>query len=94
MSRRVYAGNLNFEMTDVVLRQTFARVGGVESAEVIKNRWTGISRGFGFVEMMTAEDAEAVIGELDGFEVMGRVLRVALANPRGTDRSADGSVQQ
>ena len=67
MNRRVYAGNLNFEMTDILLRQTFARVGGVENAEVIKDRWTGISRGFGFVEMMTTEDAEAAIGELDGF---------------------------
>ena len=40
MNRRVYAGNLNFEMTDILLRQTFARVGGVENAEVIKDRWT------------------------------------------------------
>jgi len=87
MNRRVYAGNLNFEMTDILLRQTFARVGGVENAEVIKDRWTGISRGFGFVEMMTTEDAEAAIGELDGFEVMGRVLRVALAKPRDMNRN-------
>lgn len=83
MSRRLYAGNLNFEMTDAALRETFARVGGVENAEVIKDRWTGISRGFGFVEMMTTEDAEAAISELDGSEVMGRLLRVALAKPRG-----------
>jgi RNA recognition motif-containing protein len=71
MSRRVYVGNLNFEMTDALLRETFAKVGGVENAEVIKDRWTGISRGFGFVEMMTAEDAEAAISEMDGSEVMG-----------------------
>jgi RNA recognition motif-containing protein len=82
MSRRVYAGNLNFELKDAELRAAFARVGGVEEAVVVKDRWTGRSRGFGFVEMMTVEDAEAAIGELDGTEVMGRVLRVALAKPR------------
>ncbi|HXZ87102.1 MAG TPA: hypothetical protein VEF07_00935 [Candidatus Binataceae bacterium] len=82
MSRRVYAGNLNFELNDDGLRAVFARVGGVEQAEVMKDRWTGLSRGFGFVDMMTAEDAEAAIGELDGAEVMGRALRVALAKPR------------
>jgi RNA recognition motif-containing protein len=94
MSRRLYAGNLNFEMTDVALREAFARIGGVENAEVIKDRWTGISRGFGFVEMMTAEDAEAAISELDGSEVMGRILRVALAKPRGSSRIACAQVQQ
>jgi len=94
MSRRLYAGNLNFEMTDAALRETFARVGGVENAEVIKDRWTGISRGFGFVEMMTAEDAEAAISELDGSEAMGRVLRVALAKPRGGNRAVSAPVQQ
>jgi RNA recognition motif-containing protein len=94
MNRRVYAGNLNFEMTDILLRQTFARVGGVENAEVIKDRWTGISRGFGFVEMMTTEDAEAAIGELDGFEVMGRALRVALAKPRDMNRSSDAELHE
>ena len=90
MSRRVYAGNLSFEMTDLLLRETFARVGGVEAAEVVKDRWTGISRGFGFVEMITMEDAETAVDELNGCEVMGRVLEVALAKPRessaGTER--------
>ena len=61
MSKRVYAGNLNFEMTDSLLRQTFARIGGVENAEVVRDRWTGVSRGFGFIEMMTGEDAEAAV---------------------------------
>jgi RNA recognition motif-containing protein len=89
--RRLYAGNLNFDLDDDSLRELFARVGGVEQAEVMKDRWTGLSRGFAFVEMMTAEDAEAAINELHGAEVMGRVLRVALAKPRessgaGTER--------
>jgi RNA recognition motif-containing protein len=94
MSRRLYVGNLNFEMTDDALREAFARVGGVERAEVIKDRWSGISRGFGFVEMITAEDAETAISELDGFSVMGRVLRVALAKPRGAEGANGASVQQ
>jgi RNA recognition motif-containing protein len=94
MSKRVYAGNLNFEMTDSMLRQTFARIGGVENAEVVRDRWTGVSRGFGFIEMMTGEDAEAAVGELNGFEVMGRELRVALAKPRGSDRSIERAVQE
>jgi RNA recognition motif-containing protein len=94
MSKRVYAGNLNFEMTDSLLRQTFARIGGVENAEVVRDCWTGISRGFGFIEMMTGEDAEAAVGELNGFEVMGRELRVALAKPRGSDRSIERAVQE
>jgi len=49
MSRRIYAGNLNFDLDDAALRAVFARVGGVEQAEVMKDRWTGMSRGFGFV---------------------------------------------
>jgi RNA recognition motif-containing protein len=81
-------------MSDAALRETFARVGGVEQAEVIKDRWTGVSRGFGFVEMITAEDAETAIGELDGSAVMGRVLRVALAKPRGAERVNAVPVQQ
>jgi len=81
-------------MSDTALRETFARVGGVETAEVVKDRLTGTSRGFGFVEMMTGEDAEAAIGELDGVAIMGRLLRVALAKPRGTERISDAMVER
>ena len=94
MSRRLYVGNLNFEMSDAALREAFSRVGGVERAEVIKDRWSGISRGFGFVEMITAEDAETAISELDGLAVMGRALRVALAKPRGAERATSVPVQE
>ena len=82
MNRRLYAGNLNFELNDAGLREVFASIAGVEQAEVMKDRWTGRSRGFGFVDMVTAEDAATAISDLDGFEVMGRPLRVAIANPR------------
>ena len=94
MSRRLYVGNLNFEMSDTTLRETFARVGGVEKAEVIRDRMTGISRGFGFVEMITAEDAETAICELDGHAAMGRILRVAMAKPRGAERICGVPVRQ
>jgi len=90
MSRRLYAGNLNFEISDTALRQIFGHAGGVEHAEVMKDRWTGLSRGFGFIDMMTAEDAVAAINELDGAEVMGRTLRVALAKPREISRRESG----
>ena len=86
MSTRLYAGNLNFELTDALLREVFARLGGVERAEVMKDRWTGVSRGFGFVDMITPEDADNAIGELDGAELMGRILKVAIAKPRENSR--------
>jgi RNA recognition motif-containing protein len=81
-ARRLYAGNLNFDLDDEALKELFARAGGVERAEVMKDRWTGLSRGFAFVDMMTAEDADAAIAELNGMEVMGRMLKVAIARPR------------
>ena len=94
MSRRVYVGNLSFEMNDLLLRETFARVGGVEAAEVVKDRWTGISRGFGFGEMITIEDAETAVNELNGLEVMGRMLRVALAKPRWAAAAVESRSRQ
>ena len=92
MSTRLYAGNLNFDLTDALLREVFARLGGVERAEVMKDRWTGVSRGFGFVDMVTREDADNAIGELDGAELMGRILKVAIAKPRESSRQQSGTV--
>lgn len=89
MSRRLYVGNIHFDMSDAVLRETFAQVGGVESAEIIKDKWTNTSRGFGFVEMITTEDAATAIDELNGTSVMGRSLRVALAKPKEIERVTD-----
>jgi cold-inducible RNA-binding protein len=82
MNRRLYAGNLAFGIDDAGLRDMFKWAGGVERAEIIKDRWTGMSRGFGFVDMMTEEDALSAVAELDGFEVMGRAIRVGPAKPR------------
>jgi len=82
MNRRVYAGNLHFAVDEGALRALFSQSGGVERVELIKDRWTGISRGFGFVDLMTEEDAAVVVAELNGIEAWGRTLRVAPAKPR------------
>jgi len=91
MARRLYVGNLSFNLTETALRTIFAPSGGVERAEIVTDRWTGRSRGFGFVEMMTQEDAEAAIAELNGVEAMGRSLRVALAKPRESQANIGAS---
>jgi RNA recognition motif-containing protein len=90
-NRRVYAGNLAFAIDEHALRDVFKWAGGVERAEIIKDRWTGMSRGFGFVDMMTEEDAACAVAELDGREVMGRAIRVGRAKPR-TARKSDHSM--
>ena len=84
MARRLYVGNLSFDTSEAQLRALFAKAGGVECAEIVKDRWTGASRGFGFVEMITEEDAEYAIAELDGSNEFGRALRVAAAKPRSS----------
>jgi RNA recognition motif-containing protein len=85
MSRRLYVGNLSFEVSEEGLRALFGHAGGVEHAEIIKDRWTGVSRGFGFVDMITEEDAQCAIAELNGSDKTGRSLRVAFARPKGSD---------
>ena len=84
MSRRLYVGNLSFDISEDRLRELFAHAGGVERAEIVKDRMTGVSRGFGFVDMITEEDAECAIADLNGTDAMGRVLRVALAKPKSS----------
>jgi cold-inducible RNA-binding protein len=82
MEKRLYVGNLPYQMTDTELEETFAQVGEVVDAVVVIDRDTGQSRGFGFVEMADAETAEAAVEQLNGVEVGGRALRVAEASPR------------
>ena len=72
---KLYVGNLPWSVTDRDLEDLFASVGTVESAQVVTDRETGRSRGFGFVEMVK-QDAARAIGELNGREVDGRALRV------------------
>jgi cold-inducible RNA-binding protein len=82
MEKRLYVGNLPYQMTDTELEETFTQVGEVVDAVVVIDRDTGQSRGFGFVEMADAETAQAAVEQLNGIEVGGRALRVAEASPR------------
>src|SRR5215218_6237504 len=82
MSTRLYVGNLNFRTTGDELREIFSQAGEVESATVVEDRDTGRSRGFGFVEMATAEGAAAAIEQFNGKELGGRALTVNEARPR------------
>ena len=76
MGKRIFVGNLPFSATDQVLSDTFAQYGAVESAKVIVDRATGRSKGFGFVEMATDEEAATAIEKLNGAEYEGRTITV------------------
>jgi RNA recognition motif-containing protein len=80
MSKNLYVGNLSFQTTADELREAFEQFGTVTSAQVISDRETGRSRGFGFVEM--SEGAEEAIANLNGAQFQGRALTVNEAKPR------------
>jgi RNA recognition motif-containing protein len=86
----IYVGNLSFGVTDAQLRTSFEAHGEVTSAQVIKDRETGRSRGFGFVEMPSSEEAKAAIDGLNGTDLDGRALKVNEAQPRTERRSGGG----
>ena len=89
MSTKLYVGNLDFGTSNQDLSDLFAEMGTVESANVVEDRETGRSRGFGFVEMASKEEADNAISQLDGKEVNGRNLKVNEAKPR-EDRGGRG----
>jgi RNA recognition motif-containing protein len=78
----IYVGNLSFDVTEEELREAFAAHGQVDSAAIIKDKFSGQSRGFGFVEMPDAGEAQSAIDGLNGTELKGRALRVNEARPR------------
>jgi cold-inducible RNA-binding protein len=82
MSNNLYVGNLTFDTSTADLESLFATHGEVSKAQVITDRDSGRSRGFGFVEMATAEAAQAAIDALDGHNVDGRQLTVNVAKER------------
>jgi RNA recognition motif-containing protein len=82
MGKKIYVGNLSYQMTDSDVRSLFEEHGTVESVQVIVDRETGRPKGFGFVEMSTDEEAQAAISALNGREVDGRALTVNEARPR------------
>ena len=82
MGRKIYVGNLSYNVTSSDLEQLFASHGSVQSAEVISDRATGRSKGFGFVEMSSDDEATAAINALNGAEHDGRNLTVNEAKPK------------
>lgn len=90
MDSRLYVGNLPYEVGDEELRELFSGAGTVDSATVIRDRDTGRSRGFGFVQMATQADAENAIRMFDGYTMGNRQLRVSLARERETRGSFGG----
>lgn len=82
MAKKIYVGNLNFNTTEDGLRDLFAQHGSVLTADVVMDRYTGRSRGFGFVEMENADEADTAISALDGMEFEGRNLRVSVAQSK------------
>ena len=89
MSNKLYVGNLSFRVTSEDLQEHFAAAGAVESANVVFDRETGRSRGFGFVEMADEEAANAAIAQFNGQEYDGRNMVVNEARPR-EERSGSG----
>jgi cold-inducible RNA-binding protein len=86
----LYVGNLPFSVTEQDLEQLFSQSGQVDSANVVTDRDTGRSRGFGFVEMETQEAANAAIDALNGYELSGRALTVNEARPKESRPSRGG----
>src|SRR5262245_21199542 len=82
MGRKLYVGNLGYGVTDSDLSKLFEAHGTVESAQIIMDRDTGRSKGFGFVEMKTEQEAQAAITALNGQDAGGRALTVNEAKPR------------
>jgi cold-inducible RNA-binding protein len=91
MGKKLYVGNLSYDVTDGDLVKMFETHGGVESAQIIMDRDTGRSKGFGFVEMKTDEEAQAAIAALNGQQAGGRTLAVSEARPKADgDRGGSG----
>ncbi len=82
MGKKLYVGNLAYGVTDSALEQLFAAHGTVQSAQVIMDRDTGRSKGFGFVEMGSDSEAQAAIAAMNGKDVDGRALTVNEARPK------------
>ena len=82
MGKKIYVGNLSYSMNDQTLSEQFSSYGTVDSAKVIVDRDTNRSKGFGFIEMSTEEEAKQAISEMDGVEFDGRAMKVNEAKPQ------------
>jgi len=90
VAKKLFVGNLSWNSKDDSLNALFATIGAVNSAQVVNDRYTGRSRGFGFVEMANDEDAERAIAELNGKDLDGRQITVSEARAR-EDRPGGGN---
>ena len=90
MGKKLYVGNLSYSVNDDELEQLFAAHGTVDSAKVIMDRDTGRSKGFGFVEMGSDDEADAAMNALNGSDFGGRTLKVNEAKPRPTGGGGGG----
>jgi RNA recognition motif-containing protein len=88
MAHKLFIGGLAFSTSNDRLREVFTQAGAVESAVVVTDRDTGQSRGFGFVEMASGEDAAEAVKQFNGKEVDGRTLKVEMANSTGSSRGS------
>jgi len=87
---KIYVGNLSYEVTEEDLRLALEEFGQVESATIIKDKYSGQSKGFGFVEMASKDEGQAAIDGLNGKELKGRTLNVNEARPRTESRGSKG----
>src|SRR5688572_4009061 len=94
MGKKLYAGNLGYGVTDSALEQLFAAFGTVQSAQVIMDRDTGRSKGFGFVEMGSDQEAQAAIAALNGRNFEGRNITVNEARPQEGRNGGFGGVRR
>lgn len=90
MSNKLYVGNLSYSVRDEDLQQQFSAFGNVQSAKVMMDRDSGRSKGFGFVEMSSSQEAEAAIRGLNGQNMGGRDLTVNIARPMEPRRPGNG----
>lgn len=90
MSKKLYVGNLSYNVTTSSLEELFSSVGEVASVDVITDRMTGRSRGFAFVEMADDAGAQKAVAELNGRDLDGRAIKVAEARPRRERRDGGG----
>lgn len=89
MNNKLYVGNLNYSTTDEDLKGLFSKYGNIQSANVIMDKYSGRSKGFGFVEMVSAEEAEKAL-ELNGSDFMGRNITVSEARPQEPRQGGGG----
>ncbi len=90
MVMNIYVGNISYDATDETIKQAFESFGAVASARIIKDKYTGQSRGFGFVEMPAQSQAQTAIKSLNGKELLGKEMSVSEARPRRDEGRSGG----